>query len=329
MTIRHNSPSPFRRRAEKPLRALVILAAVVGASSNVQSQPETPANSEAGTLQPVEGTSAIDFLQDARTRLSEYRTLQAKISETIEFGPRRFQAKGSYLQGAGNRVNLDVSVTLGENSGRLRQISEGDVLWTVYDIGEIPKITRRDVKQILAAAQNANTRAMLAQDLGLGGLPALLAAVEQSMDFEQPLKTQIDGRDFIVLQGQWNAAIAEQFKAQLAQVGQMTGGQASLPPQVPDRVRIYLDAESLFPYRIRYLKDSPAPGMEPAPLLTLDFSEIVANASLNPSDFRYSPPEGAEVADLTRMYVQQLQAAAAAPAQQPPAEPAAQSPPQE
>lgn len=327
MTIRHNSPSVFRSRAEKPLRALVMLAAVVGASSNVQSQPETPANSESATLQPVEGASATKFLQDARTRLEEYRTLQAKVSETIEFGPRRFQAKGTYLQGAGERVRLDVSVSLGANKGRLLQVSEGDVLWTVYDIGEVPKITRRDVKQILAAAQNPNTKAMLAQDLGLGGLPALLAAVEQSMDFEQPLKTKIDGRDFIVLQGQWNAVIAEQFKSQLAQIGQATGGQASLPPQVPDRVRIYLDAESLFPYRIRYLKDSPAPGVEPSPLLTLDFSEIVANTSINPSEFRYSPPEGAEVADLTKMYVQQLQAAAAtppaqsAPSQQPPTTP--------
>lgn len=318
MTIRHNHAVSIPRQISESLRAPMILVALLIASPVVQAQPNNPAESEAAKLQPAEGTSAVELLQDARQRLGEYRTLKATISEAIEFGPRRFKAKGVYLQGAGERVRVDVSVAIGKNKGRLLQVSEGDVLWTVYDIGETPKITRRDVKQILAAAKNPSTKAMLAQDLGLGGLPALLAAIEQSMEFEQPLKTRIDGRDFFVLQGQWKAAILEQFKAQQTQHGPPSAEQQPLPPQVPERVRVYLDAESLFPYRIRYLKNSPSPGVEPSPLLTLDFSDIVVNASLDPSEF--DPPDfgDAEVVDLTNAYVQKLQATTpSAPSQTP------------
>ena len=257
------------------------------------------------------------LLGQARASIAGYRTLKAVMAETIDFGPaRRFKADGTYLQGTGNKVRVDLDVEVGKNKGHLLQVSDGDVLYTIYETGSEPKVTRRDVKLILGAAKEAEAKATWQAELGLGGLPSLLAAVEGSIDFKPTMTTTIEGRKFFVLEGGWKPALRQQFEAQLQQSPSPPNGPKQLPGHVPELVRVYLDAETLFPYRVRYLKESSAPGAEPRPLLTLDFRDIVVNASIDPEVFRYTAPEGAQVADITKAHLDQLQGRGAQPAPQ-------------
>ncbi|MBA3315824.1 MAG: hypothetical protein M3552_05820 [Planctomycetota bacterium] len=280
------------------------------APPNADSKSQTV---EPAEVRPVEGVDAATLLKESREKLATYRTLSARMSETIEFGPRRLKAEGRYLQGAGNRVRIELEVAVGENKGTLLQISEGDVLYTVYGTGPTPRITRRDVKQILAAVKGDQAKSALSAELGLGGLPALLAAIEQTIDFEPPMTTTIDGREFFVLEGTWKGPIAAQFQQQAQQLPTPSTEPRPLPAHIPELVRLYLDSETRFPYRIRYLKRSASAGEAPIPLLTIDFSDIVVNASLDPSEFRYSQPADAQVNDITKMYLQQLQGGQPAP----------------
>ncbi|HEX6985748.1 MAG TPA: hypothetical protein VF170_10235, partial [Planctomycetaceae bacterium] len=270
-----------------------------------EQAPPAPEPPHAAQPAPAPADAAT-LLRQAREKLAGYRTLKAKMTETVEFGPRRFKAEGDYLQGADNRVRVDLTVAIGENKGRLLQVSDGLVLWTVYDIGPKPRITRRDINQILAAAKGADAKATQLAELGLGGMPALLASIERSMDFKPPLTAEVEGRTFYVLEGEWKPELRQQFQNQAQQLPNPTTEQRPLPAHVPDLVRIYLDAETFFPYRIRYLKRSGAPGVEPSPVLTLDFRDIVVNASLDPSEFQYVADAEAEVADITSYYLQQL-----------------------
>ncbi len=190
----------------------------------VAQEPQEPATqppaepAEPAEVRVAEGQDAASLLKQSRETLASYRTLKAHMTETVEFGPRRMKAEGQYLQGPDNRIRIELDVSIGENKGSLLQISEGDVLWTVYNTGPTPRITRRDVKQILAATSNDQSKAAISAELGLGGLSALLAAIEQSMQFDAPLTTQIDGRNFFVLEGTWKPAIAEQFQQQAQQL---------------------------------------------------------------------------------------------------------------
>jgi outer membrane lipoprotein-sorting protein len=338
MTPRHNRFGGFRRHDRPVLRTLSIAAALLLALSGLAAQdaaaPDQPAAqvaapadqaavpaAPADVVAPAPDAPAPDALMDqSREKLAGYKSLKAKMVETIDFGAnRRFKADGLYLQSAGNKVRVDLAIEVGKNKGHLLQVSEGDVLWTVYDTGQTPKVTRRDVRQILAAAKGADGKSAVLAELGLGGLPALLAAIEQSIDFKPALAATIEGRKFYVLEGVWKPAFRTQFEAQVQQASE---GPKSLPAQIPDMVRVYLDAETFFPYRIRYLKLPPAAGEEPRPLLTLDFRDIVVNAPIDPEEFRYTAPKDAAVADLTSIYVNQLQpGAAAAPAASPPAAP--------
>lgn len=331
MSIRYKTNARNGLKCFKVIGALMVMATTV-ASAQEADNPANPAKpadaappaAEAApvaespasvTAEPVaDGRTAIELLRAARLQLRNYRTLKAKVVELIEFGPRRFKAEGVYLQGRDNRLRLDLAVRLENTSGRLLQVSEGDILWTVYEIGSVPRVTRRDVKQILAAAEQLNASTLIAQDLGLGGLPALLGAVEQSMDFSPPTAATIEGRKFHVLQGEWKAAIRDQFQQQAQAQPVPSDKPRPLPEHVPDLVRIYLDAETSFPYRIRYLRRATSAGAEPRPVLTIDFQDIVVNAAIDPVEFRYSAPDGANVVDLTNVYLQQLRGGGAAPA---------------
>lgn len=325
MIHRHSPQTVRRRQSRLVLRILSIAATLLAASLCLTAQgpaaPQASLTSTEATVTPASDVpDAATLLAKAREGLAGYRTLKATMTETIDFGPaRRFRAEGVYLQGTGNKVRVDLAVEIGKNKGHLLQVSEGDVLWTVYDTGTTPKITRRDLKQIVAAAKEAETRSTWLAELGLGGLPALLASVEGSIDFKPTRKMVIEGRNFYVLEGAWKPAVRQQFEAQLQQSPSPPNGPKVLPGHVPELVRIFLDAETLFPYRIRYLKQSPAAGEEPRPLLTLDLRDIVVNASIDAEEFRYSAPEGAAVADITGQYLEQLKS------QSPQAQPAAAS----
>jgi len=335
MTRRHNPHDARARHGRTVLRVPSIAAAAATLLAVTLWLPaqDPPAAAPAATPEvpatPPAVPDAATLLAQSRAKLGEYRTLKAQLAETIDFGPaRRFKASGVYLQGAGNKVALDLTILVGKNKGRLRQISEGDVLWNVYETGETPKITRRDLKQILAVAKGAEAKSTWLAELGLGGLPALLASIEGAIDLQPTTAAVIEGRSFYVLEGTWKPAIRQQFEAQLQQSPSPPNGPKMLPVHIPEYVRLYFDAETLFPYRIRYLKESGAPGVEPRPLLTLDFKDIVVNGSIDAEEFRYTPPEGAQVADTTKQYLDQFQAAQApaAPAQPAPVQPAPTQP---
>ena len=317
MSSRYSRDPGQRERTRAILRALSI-SAIVAAALAAKAQPDTapPAASNAAPAPGSDDSEGSALLRQAREKLGSYRTLRAKMSETVAFGPRRFKAEGSYIQGPDNRVRVDLAVAIGENKGRLLQVSGGDVLWTVYDLGGKPRVTRRDINQILAAVGPSRDKAYQLAELGLGGLQALLASIEQSIAFEPPFEAEIEGRKFFVLQGEWKQEIRTAFQQQMQQAQPQqppAGTVLPLPPHIPELVRLYLDAETLFPYRIRYLKRGATPGAEPTPLLTLDFRDIVVNASIDPSEFRYTPPSGVDVADVTSHYLQQLRGSTARP----------------
>lgn len=337
MSIRYKTIGRFRQNICKIVGALMLGAATIAGAQDPNSPAETspsgPKTATSGQAADKTGSSnanaknqakstertSLELLRLARLRLDGYETLKADMVEVIEFGPRRFQAKGVYLRGTGHRLRLDLAVTLENSTGRLLQISDGDILWTVYDVGQTPRITRRDVTQILAAAEKSHNRGDLALQLGLGGLPALLAAVERSMVLEPPIVAEIDGRTFHVIQGTWKPAYLAQFQEQARNLPTPQKEPRPLPVHVPELVRIYLDAKTHFPYRIRYLKTSTKAGAEPRPILTLDFRNIVVEAPIDPTVFRYTVPDGANVADLTNYYLRQLRGGNRAPAAAQPA----------
>lgn len=250
-----------------------------------------------------------EIVKNARDRLMEYKSIRADIKESVVFGDHQFHATGSYLQGDNLRLRLDFSVTVNRRlKGKLVQVCDGDVLWTHLKIGTRQEVKRRVVRDILeaAAADGKLSENILTVQLGLGGLPALLASLEENMVLNEVKEEKIDGVSFFVVQGRWSDKFLKMWKDPAPgrkNINKANG--TSLPSRIPDRVRIYLEKKTLFPQRILYLKKHPTQ-QRYRQMVLLDFKNIKFNTSVNDKEFDFKLPEGVRQDDDTKRFLERL-----------------------
>ncbi|MES2789016.1 MAG: hypothetical protein V4719_05300 [Planctomycetota bacterium] len=274
----------------------------------------------------AEASGPKDILLSAAEKLKSHASVRANMSEKVAIQTHSFTAKGSYLQGQNLQLRMEFTVELGSQKGSLLEVCDGQVLWSRHDLGEKDQtqITRRDVRQILQAAEQAEQRlktpeekamlnASIVADLGIGGLPALLAAFAKDYDFSKATDGKIDDREVVTLDGTWNAA----YRAMWRDPKSKDKTPPPLPVYVPDSVRLSFDKETEFPRRIEYLKLIPG-NSTPTALLTVDFTKVVFNSKVSRDDFVFIPPERPAPIDITQMYLQRLMPAKAPPTKAPP-----------
>ena len=249
---------------------------------------------------PVQATA---LLKKSREKLLSYTSIRAQITETVDIGPKPFVISGSYLQGNDLKLRLEFQVQShkkdGKPVGTLLEICDGQVLWTEHTIKGTSRVTRRDVQAILKQASlNPKSRPnMLVANLGLGGLPGLLAAIQKNMQFQSVAEKTVNGKTLTVLNGTWKKEFLAQWK------GNDPKAAVQLPPYVPSAIRIYLDPQSLFPRRIVYLKNN---NNTLESIVTLNFTKVTLNAPIDKAEFSYEPPDGVFPADVTNQYLKQL-----------------------
>jgi hypothetical protein len=277
------------------------LAGESGKSPNAAPAAAPPISSDPPTVLRM----ARERLTGNREKQSpkDVQSIRARIVERVAISGRRFRLEGSYLQGTDLRLKLDLKVisegAQGRVEGALLEVCNGTILWASYQVGQQTRITRRDVSQILNASKTNGQINFSTVELGLGGLPALLASLDRWMRFDSVTQQQINGKTFTVLTGAWKEDCKKELLTKMSK--------QHLPEHVPDSVRIYLEPDLLFPRRIAFLKHR---GSQTEALVELDLLDIVINGPLDEHQFEYAPPDGARPVDVTTEYVQQLQNAA-------------------
>jgi outer membrane lipoprotein-sorting protein len=184
-------------------------------------------------------------------------------------------------------------------TGELVQVSDGNALWSYWKNGDSQRLTRRNIQEILEAADQAENfdRSRMFEDLGAGGLQALLARLETGMEFGKVREQTVGDTRLLVISGRWT-------KESLQQYFQITDPAAPRPAWVPDYVRVYVDAEAKLPRRIQYLKKHPNPAAKQVrPLITLDFRDMTINDTVDDSQFQFEAPAGLAELDLTEQTI--------------------------
>lgn len=287
------------------------------------AQPELQPKSEPAVADLPASEEATALIQDARDRLYAHRSVKANLVEKVQFGDRRFTAEGRYVTGPFPTLRLEYRVTLGATEGTLLEVCDGQVLRTRKEIRNLSaaggsqatspqvQIARKDVRQILQAAgvQGTPPDAVLRAELGLGGVPTLLASLERTMLFDAQREEDYQGRPYVVIQGRWKDEALQKFRSQLQ------GRTQSLVAFIPDRIRVYFDRETLFPMRFLYLKQVSEQPRSYRPMLTLEFSDVELNQDVNPDEFSYFPPKGVDEVDETSNYLKMIEAARTSPTQ--------------
>jgi hypothetical protein len=272
------------------------------AVAKVPSTAPAPMLASTAKPAPLPPADPLDTLRVARERLvaSGVRSIKSRIVERVSIGGRRFGLEGTYVQSTDLRLKLDFKLhseaTEQGLEGSFLEVCDGTILWTRHNVGGQTRVTRRNVRQILEASKNGLQSNLLAVELGLGGLPALLASLERSMKFEAITQEEVNRKKFTVIAGTWNDAMKETLKSS-------TGSRPS--PHIPDSVRIYFEPVILFPRRIDFLKKQKGSD-EPEVVVELDFLDIVINSPVDDHQFEFEPPSGIRTIDVTNDYLKQL-----------------------
>ena len=256
------------------------------------------------------------LLDQARAKLAARSTIQAQLNERISYGERRFEATGTYVAVQPPeqipQTRLKFTLRVGDTAGELVEVCDGAVLRSLRTIRRLspatsskadaagkeaakdskdpksktPKVkdevfaTRRDIQQIIKALGKADDRseANLVAEMGLGGIPAILASLERTFYFVDVRNEQWRGKPVKTLDGHVNVArIGGILKS-------MTLDFNTFGPYVPTRVRLQLDAETLFPTRIVYLQELDNEGKTLRPSMTLEFTDVQLDQLLDTTD---------------------------------------------
>lgn len=294
----------------------------------VAAYPETAivADETVVPADPAAETSGNELLTQVREKLKSVSSLKCDIHQTAIFAGMKFNAAGRYIQTTGNRFRLDYQIfpivgakasdannpiddpvpspstaAAKESRGMLTQVSNGSTLFTYWKNGADTRVTRRNINDILKAAEQASaydpTRAV--QDLGLGGIAALIARIQNTMDISK-VRTEKKGEtEFQVVTGRWNKDVRQRMF-------QLPDDAEIIPQEfIPEYVRIYIDGQNLLPRRIQYLKHFPDPTQKQwRPLVTIDLRQIILNDAVDESQFSFTAPEGVVEEDVTEFTIQ-------------------------
>jgi hypothetical protein len=324
------------QRLPRLTKAALLVAIAFGALqlrsvAKAWQEPAAKAAPADKAAQPAEAPDpnpdAVTLVKAARARLSRWQSIRANVVQTVDVGDGRFKASGQLLVGEFPKLRLEYELTVGNTVGKLLEVCDGQVLHVDRRIEDVAtkapaadrsseeteardsekpvhEITRRDVQRILRATKDDEGVAvsMHAADIGLGGLSALLASLERTMIFDSIREEEHAGRKFRVVQGIWNPTYLAELQARL-------GGMApQLAMFLPERVRIYFEAESQFPVRILYLKLSSQERRTYRAMMSLEFHDVEFDVMLPEDAFVYRAPTGVMQRDDTDEFIQLLKA---------------------
>ncbi|MCA8996551.1 MAG: hypothetical protein KDA80_06195 [Planctomycetaceae bacterium] len=279
-----------------------------------QEGSPTPDQS-AQPLASKENDEAIEILRSAQDRLFQRESVRATISQRVSLGDYKFASTGRYVSGAGFRSRLEYRVELGDLQGTFLEVCDGQILHTRRVVEQIgagslaatsvleTQLSRRDIEKILREARNHLDvpKAVQAAEIGIGGLPAVLASIERSMILDAVREETVDGASYDVVQGRWDPARQESLLGGLGafagQIGQF----------LPDLVRVYFNRETQFPERFIYLKLASEERQTYRPILKVEFTDIQLDQPIGVGEFSYIAPPGAEEVDETMSFIQMIQ----------------------
>ncbi len=284
---------------------------------------EAPANSAAAANLP----KADEILTQLRTKLEGLDSLKCDLNQTSLISGMKLTASGKYVEASGNRVSLQYVIypLTGEkpddakqlaldadapvldetkNRGILIQVSDGQVLSTSWKNGETQRISRRNIRDVLAAAEATKSYdpKNAAMDLGVGGLRGLVSRLQTTMEFAPVKQIKVGERRVYEVTGRWSEKVRKEiFKVPEDSI-------IDPRPEVPEYVRVYIDVESMLPRRIQFLKRSMSPTEKLVrPLITLDLRNMVVNEAVEDATFVFQTPEGAQEEDQTEQVIQMIQ----------------------
>ncbi|MBT4693567.1 MAG: hypothetical protein HOB73_09505 [Planctomycetaceae bacterium] len=271
-----------------------------------QLAEEVPGSSIEEVEQGSEEVSAEKLLRNAVQAVSAESNLQASVRHKINLFDEQLVGTGHYSQfgeGPIKRLRLELKTQVGKTTTSITQVCDGRHLWLRENFPDSVQLSRIDVRQVrtrLEQLQRVNRteqteqaeQAIMPQldwgaNIAMGGLPRVLAAVEDSFSFSVVRRAIFEDVPVWVILGQWKPAVRDKIQTRFRV------RRGNLMTHMPNAVRIVLGRDEQFQYfprEIQYLRVVEGATDEfvtATALVTLQFYDYTRKVAMNRSQFEY------------------------------------------
>ena len=294
------------------LLALTLTAAVPAQAEDelVPTPKPAPARPTSTTLAASPGET---LMKTAAAEMDLHQSVSAKLRQQIDLFRHQLVGSGTYQQrGRGDAMllRMELKIQVADRVSSLLQVCDGHSFWVHQDLFDGPTLGRINLDRVRAARQ---VQPATSEPPGiwpaLGGLPKLLRNLDDSFFFTTVSETRLDRVPVWSMQGSWEREklidmLPDQKDAILAGRADFS----KLMDHLPDRVRILLGRDDLFPYRIEYWRNVTKKGEKtgtPRLLVVMELFEIQLDGALDARLFVYQPG-GLREQDQTAGYLKKL-----------------------
>ena len=258
---------------------------------------------EAEAEQGSEEVSAEKLLRSAVQAITSESNLQASVRHKINLFDQHLVGTGHYSQfgeGPIKRLRLELKTQVGKTTTSITQVCDGRHLWLRENFPDSIQLSRIDVRQVrtrLEQLRRTNqtdpaTQAIIPHldwgaNIAMGGLPRVLAAVEDSFNFSVVRRATFEDVPVWVILGQWKPEVRDKIQSRFRV------RRGNLMTHMPNAVRIVLGRDEQFQYfprEIQYLRVVEGAKEEfvtATALVTLQFYDYTRTVAMNRSQFDY------------------------------------------
>ncbi len=299
----------------QPFTILSIVALTLGVLSACwRSLPadgqETTDSTAPITVTPADANNASgDILLDSVINsLENVESVQVRLRLQVSLFDQQLYGPANYLQqgrGADKKFRLDLSLQTLDGKLSLSQVNDGQRLW-IYDATEgNATLSVVDLESIRRRLDNDSGIDSPRQSLLLGGVPKLLATLQENLQFQKATRVQRENDTLWRIQGAWRPTRLQKLLGP-SDDGAADGAKVTLPPHLFSDVVLYVDEESLFPVRVEFFRQPQRKRNRPAKLLlAIDFFEQQFDQPID--EWSFARPSEMPARDVTESFLDEMQ----------------------
>jgi outer membrane lipoprotein-sorting protein len=344
--LRHRVPSTRAGVCFASAAAVLGLALVsVGLGrASAQQAPPLPDQSPTGTMPTTTPTGAPGadaqakekeepptpaelVIDEAKAKLAKLQSCSAEIEERVDLLNQHFTIKGRYLKAPQYRIYFQLTLAgLPDTTGSSLEVCDGETLWKYQSILDQPLCQKLSIKPVMERLDSPEfdpkMREQAKEGMGFAGPEILLTGLRRLFRFDQEKEeAKLGDKTVWVLRGKWKSrqGLTDRGARQVPAIG-------LLPPYIPGLAVLYLGKDDGWPYKLELRgqkptrlwdtrKDGPdgrkigslnsIQSVDPT-VITLVYSNVKLNPTLNLDEFAFQAPNPAAVDDGTEMFVKQL-----------------------
>lgn len=246
-----------------------------------------------------------ELFRSARLAYNSQMVVAASMREETLVHGQHFIGVGEYMEKIENDqryLRMDMNYSCDNVRYGVKIMADGGKIWISKNDGFDKEL--KHVNGFRVNPQTVNPDLVASIDgvpimpISIAGIPYILFQIEKCYAFQscsliQDNQTQTP---YYVVVGKWKP---ERFPIKDV-VSDNVIKWDSVPPEIPDTVKVYFGVKDLFPYRIYYYRNVKG---NQTLISKLNFYDVSFDVRLNIKQFSYSPSDSVSSVDITNDYL--------------------------